>query len=220
MGRWLAPLLAGPQHWIVHDRDAALLEVAAVDLPDGASVTVEPRQSDITRLDRGELAGATLITASALLDMLTGDELARLVNACAEAGCPTLLTLSVVGHVELSPPNPLDSRVAAAFNDHQRRTANGGRLLGPDALAAAVEQLRGFGMDVLVRPSPWRLGAPEAELATEWFSGWVDAAREQEPELIAATRDYAPRRLAQAQRGQLEVVVDHADLLALPRSGG
>ena len=63
MGRWLAPLLPGPQHWVLHDRDADLLEVAAADLPgpaaDGAAVTVETRQSDITRLDPGDLAGAT-----------------------------------------------------------------------------------------------------------------------------------------------------------------
>ena len=26
MGRWLAPLLEGPQHWVLHDRDADLLE--------------------------------------------------------------------------------------------------------------------------------------------------------------------------------------------------
>ena len=55
MGRWLAPLLRGPQHWVVHDRDAELLEIAAADLPgpaaDGASVMIEPRESDITRLD-------------------------------------------------------------------------------------------------------------------------------------------------------------------------
>src|SRR5437764_14566596 len=84
MGRWLAPLLAGPQHWVVHDRDADLLEVAAADLPgpaaDGAAVTIEPRESDITRLGPGDLAGADLITASALLDMITEAELARLVS--------------------------------------------------------------------------------------------------------------------------------------------
>ena len=28
MGRWLAPRLPGPQHWVVHDRDADLLELA------------------------------------------------------------------------------------------------------------------------------------------------------------------------------------------------
>ena len=43
MGRWLAPLLPGPQHWVVHDRDADLLAVAAADPPgpaaDGAAVT-------------------------------------------------------------------------------------------------------------------------------------------------------------------------------------
>ena len=57
MGRWLAPLLPGPQHWVMHDRDADLLEVAAADPPgpaaDGAAVTVETRHSDITRLQRG-----------------------------------------------------------------------------------------------------------------------------------------------------------------------
>ena len=55
MGRWLAPLLPGQQHWVLHDRDADLLDVAAAELPglaaDGAAVTVETRQSDITRLD-------------------------------------------------------------------------------------------------------------------------------------------------------------------------
>ena len=92
MGRWLAPRLPGPQHWVVHDWDADLLDVAAADLPspaaDGAAVTVEAKQSDITRLDPGDLADATLITASALLDLLTEDELAGLVAVCVGAGCP------------------------------------------------------------------------------------------------------------------------------------
>jgi hypothetical protein len=222
MGRWLAPLLPGPQHWVVHDRDADLLEVAAADLPgpaaDGATVTVETRQSDITRLHPQELAGATLITASALLDMLTVDELTRLVAVCAGARCPILLTLSVVGRVDLTPADPLDSRVAAAFDAHQRRAVDGSRLLGPDAAAAAVEGFGRLGAEVLVRSSPWRLGAYEAELTAEWFSGWVDAACEQQVELVAETGAYARRRLAEAAGGQLAVTVDHADLLVLPRA--
>jgi hypothetical protein len=221
MGRWLAPLLPGRQHWIVHDRDPDLLEVAAADLPDpaadGAAVSVEARQSDITCLHQGDLAGASLITASALLDLLTADELARLAAVCAGAGCPVLLTLSVVGRVELTPADPLDSRVAAAFDAHQRRATERGRLLGPDAVAVAVEEFRRLGAEILVRPSPWRLGALEADLAAEWFAGWLDAACEQQVGLAAETGAYARRRLAEATAGQLAVTVDHADLLILPR---
>jgi hypothetical protein len=219
MGRWLAPLLPGPQEWILHDRDADLLEVAAADLPgsaaDGASVTVEATQSDIVRLDPGDLADASLITASALLDLLTAEELARLLTVCAGTGCPILLTLSVVGRVALTPADPLDDPVAAAFNAHQRRPTETGRLLGPDAVAVAAERFRRLRAEVLVRPSPWRLGAAEAALAAEWITGWVEAAREQQPDLASEVDVYARRRLAQARAGQLDVTVHHADLLAL-----
>ena len=221
MGRWLAPRLRGRQHWVVHDRDPHLLKVAAArgagPAADGAAVTIEPRQSDITRLAAGDLADANLITASALLDMLTGSELAGLVAVCAGAGCPVLLTLSVVGRVSLTPSDPLDRRVVAAFNDHQRRTTERGRLLGPDAVEFALKEFGRLGREVLGRESPWRLGASEAELAVEWFSGWIGAAGEQCPELAAETEGYARRRLEEARAGRLTVTVEHADLLVLPR---
>jgi hypothetical protein len=220
MGRWLAPLLPGPQHWILHDRDADLLQVAAAELPgpaaDGAAVVAEARQSDVTHLRPDDLADAALITASALLDLLTEDELAGLISVCAKAGCPVLLTLSVVGRVVLRPADPLDSRVAAAFDAHQRRMTAGGRLLGPDAVAAAVEGFRRLGADVLVRPTPWRLGAAEADLAAEWFTEWICAACEQSVELASDAGSYTRRRLAEARAGELTVTVGHADLLVLP----
>ena len=210
MGRWLRPLLPEPQCWVLHDRDADLLRIAA------ASDDVEVRESDITRLDTEDLAGASLITASALLDLMTGDQLAGLVDVCAKAGCPALLTLSVVGRVDLAPAHPLDRRVTAAFDAHQRRLTAGGRLLGPDAVPAAVEGFRRLGVEVLVRPSPWRLGAAQAGLAAEWLAGWVGAACEQEAELAAEADAYAGRRLAEARAGQLAVTVGHADLLVMP----
>ncbi len=205
MGRWLAPRLPGPQHWVVHDRDADLLELVVAAPP--AGVTLEVRRSDITRLAPGDLAGADLIVASALLDLLTADELARMLRACTAR--PMLLALTVVGRVTLSPPDLLDARIGAAFNAHQRR----GGLLGPDAVATAIEELRG---EVLVRSSPWRLDGNHADLATEWFGGWVAAACEQEPALAAEAGAYRDRRLAQAAAGELAVTVDHADLLVLP----
>jgi trans-aconitate methyltransferase len=213
MGRWLAPLLPGSeQRWVLHDRDADLLALAAVDAPAGAAVSVETRLSDITQLGPEDLAGATLVTASALLDLLTADELSALVDICIGARCPVLLALSVTGRVELAPADPLDSRLAAAFNAHQRR----GRLLGPDAVEAAVEGFRSSGAEVVVRPTPWRLGSAETGLIVEWLTGWVAAACEQEPGLIAEADLYRRRRLREAQAGELAVSVDHADLLVLP----
>jgi hypothetical protein len=220
MGRWLAPLLAGTQHWVLHDRDADLLALAAADVPgaaaDGAPVTVETKRTDLDRMQVRDLSGATLITASALLDMLTADELDRLVGLCLGVGCPILLTLSVLGSVEITPAEPLDRRFAAAFDAHQRRTTERGALLGPDAVDFATQAFRRLGAEVLVSPSHWRLGPPHSALAAEWFTGWVGAAREREPELAAECEPYARRRLAQASAGQLTVTVGHADLLVLP----
>ncbi len=210
MGRWLAPRLPRRQHWVVHDRDEALLELAMAHCPAGAAVTVEGRRSDITRLAPGDLSGASAVVASALLDLLTADELARMLGAAA--GHPMLLALSVVGRVSLTPADPLDARIAAAFNLHQRR----GRRLGPDAVPAAADLLRGTGAEVIIRPSPWRLAAAQAGLMAEWLGGWVGAACGQEPALAAQAAAYRERRLAQVAAGELAVTVDHADLLVLP----
>jgi hypothetical protein len=221
MARWLAVRLSGAQHWVMYDRDTELLTLAAADAPvaavDGAPVTREARQRDITRLEADDLMGASLITASALLDMLTASELDRLVTTCAGAGCPVLITLSVTGRVDLTPPNPFDQRVTEAFNAHQRRTTDGRSLLGPDAVAVAAEGFARLGFDVVLRPSPWRLGPDQAALAGEWLTGWLGAAREQRPELGTAAPSYARQRLAEAAAGRLSVTVHHEDLLARRR---
>ncbi|GAA1790316.1 class I SAM-dependent methyltransferase [Planosporangium flavigriseum] len=217
MTRWVAPRLPGPQHWVLYDRDADLLARATAEpiaAADGAPVTVETRQRDITRLTPADLDGAALITASALLDMLTADEVERVVAACAGAGCPALLTLSVIGQVELTPPDPLDAAVADAFNAHQRRTTGGRTLLGPDAADACVGAFRERGVGVVVRSTPWRLGPDQADLAAEWFDGWLGAACEQRPELTGRTKNYAARRRTEIAAGRLGVVVGHHDLLA------
>jgi len=220
MGRWLAPLLEGPQHWVLHDRDVDLLGVAAADPPragaDGATVTVETRQDDLTRLGTHDLAGASLLTASALLDMLTAEELGRFVRSCAAAACPTLLTLSVSGGVRLTPTDPLDAVLGAAFDGHQRRTTGGRTLLGPDAAQVAVDAFGGLGARVEVRASPWRLGAGDESLVSEWIDGWVGAAVEQRPELATDGAGYLERRRTDLEHGRLAVTVPHLDLLALP----
>ncbi|MFF8943026.1 trans-aconitate methyltransferase [Streptomyces sp. NPDC014864] len=220
MGRWLAPRIDGAQHWILHDRDPYLLHFAAVASPhaaaDGSRVTVETRRGDVARLTPDALIGASLVTASALLDVLTHDEIDTLAAACTGAGCPALLTLSVVGRVDITPADPLDAEIAEAFNAHQRRTG----LLGPDALAVACESFARHGAAVRVHPSPWRLGADQRELTAQWLRGWVGAAVEQRPELKALADRYLTERLAACAAGELTVVVHHSDLLALSQPVG
>jgi trans-aconitate methyltransferase len=223
VARWLAPRLPGPQRWVLHDRDAELLErVDPHDLAAGpAVVDVETRHGDVSRLDAAELADADLITASALLDMMTADELDRLVCLCAAVGSPVLITLSVVGRVELTPRHPLDAAVMGAFNAHQRRETAAGTLLGPDAVATAARAFSDHGRDVVRRPSPWHLGPGTAELLTEWFTGWLAAAIEQRPAMEGVLVDYARQRLDAAAHGSLWVTVHHDDLLVRPtRSAG
>src|SRR5690606_4396474 len=138
MARWLAPRLPGSQHWLLVDRDPDLLARAVADLPeaaaDGSPVTATAHRLDLADLTPGDLAGVDLVTASALLNLLTADEVGRLAAGCARAGCPALFTLTVTGEVSLHPSDPWDAPVAAAFNAHQRRVADGRRLLGPDAV--------------------------------------------------------------------------------------
>ncbi|MFD5491809.1 class I SAM-dependent methyltransferase [Streptomyces sp. NPDC127091] len=220
MGRWLAPRLDGAQHWILHDRDPYLLHFAAVASPrsaaDGSRVSVETRRGDVARLTPEALAGASLVTASALLDVLTREDVDALAAACAGAGCPALLTLSVAGRVELTAPHPLDQEISEAFNAHQRRDG----LLGPDAATVAAEAFAAHGATVRLDPSPWRLGPGQAELTAQWLRGWVGAAVEERPELAEPAGRYLTERLEACAAGELRVVVHHHDLLALCRPSG
>jgi SAM-dependent methyltransferase len=220
MGRWLAGRLPGPQAWVLHDRDPRLLARAVESAPtvaaDGTPVTVRTRCGDLTGLRAPDLVGTTLVTASALLDLLTAEEVDRLAAACVGAGAAALLTLTVTGDVELDPPDPLDGALAAAFDAHQRRRTGGRRLLGPDAGAATADAFARRGATVQVRPSPWRLGPDRAELAEEWLRGWVGAACAQQPDLEQDAAAYSRGRLADCAAGRLRVRVGHVDVLALP----
>jgi trans-aconitate methyltransferase len=209
MARWLAPQLPGPQHWVLHDRDDELLDEAVDRL---AGVMVSTRPGDLTALSAADFASASLVTTSALLDLLTLDEVEALADAIA--GRPALLTLSVAGQVEFTPADPLDAAFAAAFNDHQRRTVDGRRLLGPDAAAAVIAALRRHAATIEVRDSPWRLSAEHPELTTQWLLGWLSAACEQRPELTAAAGGYARWRQDELAAHRLEIVLHHDDVLA------
>lgn len=215
MMRWLAPLLPQPQTWVLHDWNPSLLARAAAAAPPGVDA-VHTRVGHLEHLDPEDIEGAHLVVTSALLDVLSSDEVEAIVAACVAVGAPALFALSVDGAVTFDPVDPGDDVFAAAFNDHQRRVAGGRRLLGPDAATLAVGLFRAAGWTVRADDSPWRLGSDHGPLIAEWLDGWLTAAVEERPALTEWAEEYAQVRVSQLTAGRLRVAVHHRDLLAWP----
>jgi len=221
MMRWLAPLLPGPQNWILHDWNPDLIESAITRIRpqdrDRAAISVLARPGNLADVRASDLAGASLVTASALLDVLTSHEAHTIVNACVEARCPALLTLSVTGQVRLSPRDGLDAAFEDAFNAHQLRQAGNRRQLGPYGAPIARGLFTLAGWNVRQSTTEWRLDHGRQRLLIDWFCGWVDAAAEQEPRLRSEAARYRRLRMSQIGRGELAARIRHVDLLAWPR---
>lgn len=221
MMRWLAPLLPGPQEWVLHDWNANLVERAV----DGVRpcdrgnqpVAVSSRVVELAQLTAADLEGASLVTASALLDVLTARELQAIVQACAGISSPVILDLSVTGRVDLTPHDPRDAAFERSFNSHQQRVVDGRRLLGPDGASLARSLFQVAGWRVKEAATTWRLTDDEPRLLSEWFDGWVDAAVEQTPALSDESVEYRELRGSQLAGGALTAVIHHVDLLAWPR---
>jgi hypothetical protein len=217
MMRWLAPRLPGPQRWVLHDADVGILEhrshEPAVD-DAGRPVLCRTSVEQLEDLDASDLAEATLVVASALLDVITANEARSIVDACVEVGAPVLFSLTVTGQVEFEPPDEADHLFMTAFNAHQRRDADGRTLLGPDAAEAVARLFAAAGWQVRTAHTLWTLTPTDDRLIEEWLDGWLDAAVEQQPELAGLADDYRLRRRAQLAAGDLRVAVHHEDVFA------
>ncbi|MEY9951806.1 SAM-dependent methyltransferase [Leifsonia sp. EB34] len=226
MMRWLAPQLPGPQNWVLHDWNAGLTARAVGAAPPhdraGRPIAVDARVTPLDGLTAADLAGADLVTASALLDVVTAPEAHAVVDACVGVGAPVFLPLSVTGDVEVRPWDPRDIRFARAFNEHQRREVDGRRLLGRFGAPIVRGLFARAGWHVRTALTTWRLDRRDPRLLGEWFDGWVDAAAEQaqvdrDRSLLDQAVAYRELRGGQQRNGGLSAVVYHLDVLAWPR---
>jgi SAM-dependent methyltransferase len=212
--RYLAPKLPGPQKWTLVDRDAELL--GRVGSP-RRGVVVDTLRRDLAGDGLAEVRGAQLVTASALLDLVSAPWLSALVDACAVGGCGALFALTYDGTMEwTSGEDPFDAVVRDAVNDHQRRDKGFGPALGPTAARAAEALFRSRQYRTWFSPSAWTLGRKEADLARALVEGWATAVAEQRPEEAEGARRWAKRRRATVAGDDFVLVVGHQDLLALP----
>jgi SAM-dependent methyltransferase len=211
--RFLAPRLPRASDWLAVDNDARLL--AALAPPAGTKVSM--LQLDLAHaLDDVPLTGCHLVTASALLDLVSAPWLARLAARCAEAGADVLFALTYDGRIEWSPAEEGDDRVRELVNRHQLRDKGFGAALGPGAAAAAVETLRVLGYEVRTAPSDWVLGLQSSPLQTVLIDGWASAAAEIAPAEGDPLRRWARRRRAHVADGRSTLRVGHVDFGGRP----
>ena len=213
--RHLAPRLPWATTWRVVDHDPALLD--AIATPPGSRL--ERVRADLASDGLDSIEGADVVTASALLDLVSAAWLTDLARRCARAECGVLLALTVDGTVRWrGPEDPDDAWIRDAFQRHQERNKGLGDALGPRAAPVARGVLDRAGFETWMRPSPWILtGAGDAALAREWLSGWAAAAAEIRADRRAEIAAWADRRARAVNAGEYGLEVGHLDVLALPR---
>ncbi|AZL12584.1 class I SAM-dependent methyltransferase [Brevibacterium aurantiacum] len=232
--------------WVLVDADEAALEVAAdrfgtavhtvaapiSSLPDIAAEALaaassagnagsgaDPRTASTVSPHPCEL----LITGSALLDVLTRDDTAAIIETLHRFSGIGIFLLSIAGQWHLSPPHPDDEVIDEAFGRHQRRDSRLGTQAAPVLEAEACD----IGARVETSAAPWHLEAPrDSEFLIRFLTERVDAAIEEDPGLREAGRSWLKERLnhvesrsdgqsgrTEGQAAGLRVVVDHTDVL-------
>ena len=153
--RALSPRLPTQQTWRLVDNDLGLLARAgATQRSPSIHVTTIP--IDLARDLELALDGQVdLVTASALLDLVSAAWLERLVVEIAARKLPAYAALSFDGAVSLDPPDPLDEGVIAGVNEHQTRDKGFGPALGPAAALQASRRFESVGYRVVQGRSDW-----------------------------------------------------------------
>lgn len=202
--RALAPLIPRAR-WRLVDHDPALLAIAH------ARTGAETLQIDLAAAPEAALAGADVVTASALFDLASQAWITRVVGAMP-AGAAMLAALSYDGVEVWDPPHPAEAAGLAAFHAHQAGDKGFGPSLGPLGGAALAAALARSGRAVRTADSPWRLTRPaHGDLIEALADGAAEAAREtgtMAPETWAGWRD--------ARHGAARVTIGHLDVLGLP----
>jgi hypothetical protein len=211
--RYLSRELARPQHWLLVDHDQRLLELAARD--DGLADDLATRCHDLNDLSEDLFTQRTIVTASALLDLVSDDWIHALATRCAAHRAIVLFALNYDGRIECQPAEPEDALVRDLTTRHQHLDKGFGPGLGPDAIAVAARTFAEAGYDVRRERSDWILDVAYAELQRELIIGWADAAIEMMTADETRLRDWQRRRLAHVDAGGSRIIVGHEDIAAL-----
>jgi hypothetical protein len=237
--RYAAPRLGGVQNWLLVERDSQLLDAVAgcmgawADQTDtqiscsGGNLVLnadrfECRAQNLaldlaTQLDRLPLPTAGVLSAAALLDLVSEEWLRRLIRSAADEAMTVWFALSYDGRISCYPAEPEDEEVRELVNRHQLRDKGFGLALGPGAARAALKILFEHGYRVQSAASDWHASPQQPALQRALVEGWFAAAHEMAPRRTAGLQDWMKRRCAHIDAGRSVLQVGHQDLLATPK---
>lgn len=234
--RYLAERLPARQDWLLVDRDPMLLAHVPELMREWANLRgydsnvddhrlllrgdrlmcgLQTRQMDLSAIDDAAIfTGRTLVTASALLDLVSERWLHALAARCRENGSAALFALIYDGRIRCFPEEAEDEMIQQMVNRHQQTDKGFGVAAGPDAAPQAGRCFAGAGYHVQCESSDWVLSPHAGELQRRLIDGWAHAAAEIAPAQSASIRSWQSRRLAHVAQNRSRLVVGHQDLAA------
>jgi hypothetical protein len=186
-------------------------------MPHETTITTVP--VDLARDLEAALDGQVdLVTASALLDLVSADWLDRFVTEIAARRLPVYAALNYDGRTICGPSDAFDEAIATSVNRHQLTEKGFGPALGPAAAEQAVVKFQRLGYSVIKGPSDWLFGVTDRDIQFEMISGWARAAREIDEYPLEEIVGWLTRRRDLISAGRSTIVVGHIDFFARPPS--
>jgi hypothetical protein len=227
-GTW--SVLPKEQTWTLVDYDPVLLDAArlrlaqwadsaqakgdAIELTkDGKTLRVFFREADLSGGDFSEVvAGAELITAAALFDLVSVAAIEKLAESIVHNRQVFFTVLTYDGHSRWTPPHPADAAMCAAFNAHQRGDKGFGPAAGPGGTTALAKAFYNRGYRVLRGTSPWVVDKSFGSLRRDLDKGFASAVNETGSVEEAVVEDWL--KLRRSSKAGV-TVIGHEDLLAM-----
>jgi protein-L-isoaspartate O-methyltransferase len=212
--RYLSEYFRTSPDWLLLDYDATLLTVARRRL----ETPIRTQTVDLSQAAAAPewVSGRDLVTASALLDLVSAEWLAHVLPACRAVRAVVLFALNYDGRLVCTPSEPEDEQIRNLVNAHQRTDKGFGPALGADASPSVSAALRDLGYEVIRERSDWQLAPDARELQRQLITGWAQAAREMAPHDADTIARWHERRLTHVDAHRSHLIVGHEDVAGLP----
>ena len=210
--------LAPSIQWRLVDNDPELLAEAVHRHSEEYSI--ESFLVDLSATEKLPLESVSLITASALLDLVSSNfirDLCQLIKEKNE-GRPLgfYSALNYDGCIKWTPFHPLDAAILMNFNTDQRRDKGFGPALGPDATDFLKTQFHSTKFQCLSAKSPWLLGSADYLLTESLINGISGVAIQTGGLTNSDIQDWKTFRIENVRTGTC--YLGHTDILVLPNS--